>query len=74
DGRLRSTHETGYGPYVNALVASGYKGFMNWEYCHPAMKFGKRAGIEYVEEQTRLALEYMKGLRAEAEERLSSSR
>lgn len=74
DGRLRSTHETGYGPYVNELIASGYKGFMNWEFCHPAMKFGKRAGIEYVEEQTRLALEYMKGLRAESEERLSSSR
>jgi len=69
DGQLRSTHETGYGPYVNALIASGFKGYMNWEYCHPAMKFGKRAGVEYVEEQTRLALEYMKGLRTEAEAR-----
>jgi sugar phosphate isomerase/epimerase len=67
DGRLRSTHKIGYGPYVDALVASGYNGFMNWEFCHPAMKFGKRAGIEYVHEQTRMALEYMKQLRSEAQ-------
>jgi hypothetical protein len=39
---------------------------MNWEYCHPAMAQGQRAGIEYVHEQTRLALEYMKRLRADA--------
>lgn len=67
DGRLHVTHKIGYRPYVNKLVASGYNGFMNWEFCHPAMKSGKRAGIEYIEEQTRRALEYMKGLRAEAE-------
>ena len=71
DGQLRSTHKTGYGPYVNALVASGYNGFMNWEFCHPALKFGRRVGIEYVHTQTRMALEYMKELRAEAETRLS---
>lgn len=70
-GRLRSTHKVGYGPYVDALIASEYNGFMNWEFCHPAMKFGKRAGIEYVHEQTRMALEYMKQLRAEAEAGLS---
>jgi len=71
EGRLRSTHKVGYGPFVDALVASGYNGFMNWEFCHPAMKFGKRTGIEYVHEQTRMALEYMKKLRKEAEAGLS---
>jgi sugar phosphate isomerase/epimerase len=71
EGQLRSTHKVGYGPFVDALVASGYNGFMNWEFCHPAMKFGKRAGIEYVHEQTRMALEYMKKLRREAEAGLS---
>ena len=67
DGRLRSTHKVGYGPYVDALVTSGYNGFMSWEFCHPAMKFGKQAGIEYVHEQTRMALEYMKQLRSETQ-------
>lgn len=71
DGRLRSTHKVGYGPYVNALVRSGFSGFMNWEFCHPAMQYGARAGIDYVHEQTRWALEYMKQLRAEAEAGLS---
>lgn len=67
DGRLQSTHKVGYESYVNALVRAGFDGFMNWEFCHPAMQFGARAGIEYVHEQTRLALEYMKQLRTEAE-------
>jgi len=66
-GRLVSTHETGYEAYVQALVASGYDGFMNWEFCHPAMQFGRRAGIDYVHRVTREALQYMKTLRAEAE-------
>jgi sugar phosphate isomerase/epimerase len=53
--------------YVAALIESGYGGFMNWEYCHPAMTSGEPAGIDYVHNQTRMALEYMKGLRALAE-------
>jgi sugar phosphate isomerase/epimerase len=68
-GRLVSTHEVGYGPYVDALVASGFDGFMSWEFCHPAMQYGRRAGIDYVHRVTREALAYMKMLRQEAEER-----
>jgi sugar phosphate isomerase/epimerase len=71
DGRLRSTHKVGYGPYVKALIGAGFNGFMNWEFCHPAMQYGARAGIDYVHEQTCRALEYMKQLRAEAEAGLS---
>jgi hypothetical protein len=52
---------------VEALVQSGYEGFMKWEFCHPALEKGKPAGIEYVHRHTRLALEYMKGLRAGAQ-------
>ena len=37
---------------------------MNWEYCHPAKTNGADAGIDYVHEQTRMALEYMKGFEA----------
>lgn len=55
-----------YPAYVDALVASGYQGCLDWEFCHPAMKDGEPAGIEYVHEQTGLALQYMKGLRARA--------
>lgn len=67
EGRLVSTHEVGYEEYVQALVAAGYDGFMNWEFCHPALQFGKRAGIDYVHRVTREALQYMKMLRDEAE-------
>jgi sugar phosphate isomerase/epimerase len=72
-GRLVSTHEVGYGPYVDALAASGYDGFMNWEFCHPAMQYGRRAGIDYVHRVTREALTYMKMLREEAEARASAT-
>jgi sugar phosphate isomerase/epimerase len=54
-----------YPAYVAALIASGYDGYIDWEFCHPAMENGKPAGIDYVHNQTRLALEYMRGLRAE---------
>ena len=60
-----------YDAYVDALIASGYQGFMNWEFCHPAKQNGKPAGIEYVHEHTRLALEYIKQLRANSEARLA---
>ena len=52
-----------YPAYVEALVASGYEGYIDWEFCHPAMENGKPAGIDYVHRQTRLALEYMQELR-----------
>jgi sugar phosphate isomerase/epimerase len=55
-----------YPAYFDALAAAGYEGFLDWEFCHPAMENGKFAGIEYVHNQTRLALEYMKALRADA--------
>jgi sugar phosphate isomerase/epimerase len=55
-----------YPAYVEALIASGYEGYINWEFCHPAMEVGRPAGIDYVHRQTALALEYMKELRAKA--------
>jgi sugar phosphate isomerase/epimerase len=58
--------QVAYPAYVDALVSTGYAGHMNWEYCHPAKRDGAIAGIEYVHDQTQMALEYMKGLRAHA--------
>jgi sugar phosphate isomerase/epimerase len=55
-----------YPAYFEALAASGYEGYLDWEFCHPAMENGKIAGIDYVHNQTRLALEYMRKLRAKA--------
>jgi sugar phosphate isomerase/epimerase len=55
-----------YPAYFDALAEAGYEGFLDWEFCHPAMENGKFAGIEYVHNQTRLALEYMRTLRADA--------
>jgi len=59
--------KTAYPAYVEALVASGYDGYLDWEFCHPASENGKPAGIEYVHNQTRLALEYMRKLREDAQ-------
>lgn len=58
--------QVAYPAYVEALVASGFDGFMNWEFCHPAVEDGKPAGRDYVHTMTRLALEYMKDLRDKA--------
>jgi sugar phosphate isomerase/epimerase len=58
--------QVAYPAYVAALVAAGYSGYLTWEFCHPAVERGQPAGIDYVHDQTRLALEYMRGLRDEA--------
>lgn len=55
-----------YPAYFDALAAAGFAGFIDWEFCHPARENGQPAGIEYVHNQTRLALEYMTRLRADA--------
>jgi len=62
-----------YPAYVDALVASGYEGYIDWEFCHPARKDGRTAGIDYVHEQTRMAFEYISALRAAAEEKAQTA-
>ena len=54
-------------------MASGFDGYLDWEFCHPALENGKPAGIEYVHNQTRLALEYMRKIRANAEAKTRSA-
>ena len=48
------------------LVKAGYDGYINWEFCHPAKENGAFAGIDYVHNQTEMALEYLRGLRDNA--------
>ena len=57
-----------YPAYVNALIAGGYQGYMDWEFCHPALENGKPAGIDYIHTQTRMAFDYLWGQRAAAEQ------
>jgi sugar phosphate isomerase/epimerase len=61
--------QVAYAAYVDALVASGYKGYMDWEFCHPGLENGKPVGIEYVHNQTEMAFEYLSTLRAAAEQK-----
>ena len=55
-----------YPAYFEALASIGYQGYINWEFCHPAIENGKFAGIDYVHDQTQMALEYMQELRRNA--------
>lgn len=65
--------QVAYPAYVDTLVASGYQGYIDWEFCHPAQQNGKPVGIEYVHEQTEMALEYLCALRAAAERTTSAT-
>jgi len=61
--------QVAYPAYIDALVASGYQGYMNWEFCHPGLENGKPVGIDYVHRQTQMAFEYLSNLRAQAQEK-----
>jgi len=62
-----------YPAYIDALVAGGYKGYANWEFCHPGLKDGEPVGIEYVHQQTEMAVEYLSALRAAAEQKVATA-
>jgi sugar phosphate isomerase/epimerase len=65
--------QVAYPAYIEALVSSGYQGYVDWEFCHPAMENGTPAGIEYVHNQTRMAFEYLSAVRAAAEQKAQSN-
>ena len=53
---------TNYPVFIKALKESGYNGYINYEFCHPALENHQPAGIEYIDKQAEYALEYMKNL------------
>ncbi|WZL78776.1 sugar phosphate isomerase/epimerase [Eubacteriales bacterium mix99] len=53
-----------YGTFVKEMKRVGYDGYLSYEFCHPAMDGSDFAGIDYVDGQTQMALEYTKGLMA----------
>ena len=65
--------QVAYPAYVDALVSSGYEGYVDWEFCHPGRENGKPAGIEYVHNQTRMAFEYLSALRAAAQQKAETT-
>jgi len=60
DTRLETV--VNYPAYIKTLKEVGYKGYINYEYCHIPFRFGKIQGFDYVEKQVRLALRYLRGL------------
>jgi hypothetical protein len=51
-----------YHTFINEMKRVGYDGYMAFEFCHPATKGSDFVDIAYVDEQTRYALEFMRGL------------
>ena len=53
--------ENFYLPFVQALLETGYRGSIGYELCSPLPVVGGRTvGIEFVDECTRLALEFIR--------------
>jgi hypothetical protein len=49
--------------FVRALKEVGYDGYLSYEFCHPALDAAHQMqGLERIDEQTRLAFEYVRGL------------
>jgi sugar phosphate isomerase/epimerase len=54
---------TNYGAFVRALREVGYDGYFCYEFCHPCVSGSHDAvSFEYVDEQARLAREYLRGV------------
>jgi sugar phosphate isomerase/epimerase len=66
-GRAELDGETNYPAFVKALKEIGYKGYLCYEFCHPCLDAKHQpAGMERVDEQTRMACEYMRRVIAAA--------
>ena len=51
-----------YPAFIEALTNVGYDGYLTSEYCLPAIKDHKIAGIEEIDHATKITLQYMKRL------------
>ena len=62
-----------YGFLINELARIGYNGYLCWEFCHNVIdENGNQGTLKTVDDQTKLALEYMRGLVADAARQGSS--
>ncbi len=66
-GAAQLDGQTNYPAFVEALKEIGYDGYICYEFCHPCVdEQHNAAGVERVDEQTRMAAEYMSRVIAEA--------
>jgi sugar phosphate isomerase/epimerase len=67
DGRIVPRWDELAKPQVAALLDIGYRGYIGFEYCHPAPTVdGRLSGLDFVDNDARLAARYMRDLIAEA--------
>ena len=53
---------TNYPAFIRASKAAGYKGYINFEFCHLPFKNGVLQGYDYIQEQIGLAQRYLRTL------------
>jgi len=63
-----------YLPFIEALLETGYRGYLGYELCHtlPVVD-GKTVGIDFVDENARLAIEFIRATIAEAKKNVARS-
>jgi sugar phosphate isomerase/epimerase len=62
-----------YLPFIEALLETGYRGAIGYELCHPLPVIdGKTVGIDFVDANARLALEFIRDTIAEARRRVNA--
>jgi len=61
-----------YLPFIEALLETGYRGYLGYELCHtlPVVN-GKTVGIDFVDHNARLALEFIRETIAQARRRVA---
>jgi sugar phosphate isomerase/epimerase len=63
-----------YVPFLQALLENGYRGYISYELCHPLpMVNGRTVGIEFADENARLAIEFMRASIEEARRRAAAA-
>jgi sugar phosphate isomerase/epimerase len=70
--QLKSIHYgvplTNYPTFLKIMKDMGYDGYFTYEFCHPAVdEYHNPAGIELIDQQVAMALEYMRDRIAEVE-------
>jgi len=56
-----------YLPFIKTMLEQGYRGYIGYELCHPLpVVDGKVVGLDFVDRNTELGLEYIRGVIAQA--------
>ena len=66
-GRPGYSRDNFYLPFLQALLETGYRGYIGYELCHTLpVVAGQTVGIDFVDANARLALEFIRQTIAEA--------